>query len=110
MNKGQAQKEDGKAFEAFNIKIDKTYLNPKYTLIQSATTVMSSTGWLKIFELSRLDGGAPSFSGRWDGDSRDPGKEEKYDLDAIFTGFRMARSAASRTGRTATLGTTQKKL
>ena len=24
------QKEDGKAFETFNIKIDVTYLNPKY--------------------------------------------------------------------------------
>ena len=56
MTEEEAQRQDGKAFEAFNIKIDEIYRNPEYTLVQSATTVMTSTGWLKIFELNRLDG------------------------------------------------------
>ena len=74
------QKEDGKAFETYNIKIDVTYLNPKYSFSKQTVNVMTGNGLLKVFELSP-SGGGPSFIGRWDGGSRDPGKTERYDLD-----------------------------
>ena len=34
-NMTDKQKEDGKAFETFNIKIDVTYLNPKYNALKT---------------------------------------------------------------------------
>jgi hypothetical protein len=74
------QKQDGKAFESFNIEIDVTYLNPKYMLSKQRVNVMTANGRLDVFELSP-SGGGPSFIGRWDGGSRDPGKTERHDLD-----------------------------
>ena len=74
------QKEDGRAFETYNIQIDVTYLNPKYTFSGQKPNVMTGSGLLKVFELNPSGSGA-SFIGRWDGGSRDPGKTERYDLD-----------------------------
>jgi hypothetical protein len=62
------QKEDGKAFETFNIEIDVTYLNPKYTLSKQTANVRTREGLLKVFELNP-SGDGPSFVGRWDGGS-----------------------------------------
>jgi hypothetical protein len=81
----RVHRQDGKAFEAFNLEICTSWLNPKYTLSQQATTVISSTGLLKIFELNP-SGGGPSFTARWDGGSRDEGRIEKYDLDIDIGG------------------------
>ena len=83
--KERIQKEDGKAFETFNIERDVTYLNPKYTLSKQTANVMTGNGLLKVFELNSSQGG-PSFIGRWDGGSRDPGKTERYDLDIDIYG------------------------
>jgi hypothetical protein len=74
------QKQDGKAFETYNVEIRAIYLNPKYTLSKQTANVMTGNGLLKVFELNPSRGG-PSFIGRWDGGSRDPGKTERYDLD-----------------------------
>jgi hypothetical protein len=76
----KVQEQDGKAFETFNIEIDVIYLNPKYTLSKQTANVITGSGLLKVFELNPSEGG-PSFIGRWDGGSRDPGKKERYDLD-----------------------------
>ena len=81
--KERIQKEDAKAFETFNIERDITYLNPKYTLSKQTANVMTGNGLLKVFELNSSQGG-PSFTGRWDGGSRDPGKTERYDLDIAY--------------------------
>jgi hypothetical protein len=74
------QKKDGRAFETYNIEIDVTYLHPKYSLSKQTANVRSGEGLLKVFELNPA-GDGPSFIGRWDGGSRDPGKTERYDLD-----------------------------
>ena len=87
------QKEDGKAFETFNIKIDVTYLNPKYQFSEQTANVMSGNGLLKVFELNP-SGDGPSFIGRWDGGSRDPGKTERYDLDIDI--YRVSREEKRR--------------
>jgi hypothetical protein len=68
-----------------NIKIERTYLNPKYTLSEQATNARTGEGLLKVFELTH-SGDGPSFIGRWDGGSRDPGKTERYDLDIDIYG------------------------
>jgi hypothetical protein len=79
------QKEDGRAFETHYIEIDVTYLNPKFTLSKQTAHAMTGNGLLKVFELNP-SGGGPSFIGRWDGGSRDPGKTERYDLDIDIYG------------------------
>jgi hypothetical protein len=79
------QKKDGKAFETYNIEINTTYLNPKYTLLKDTANVRTGEGLLKVFELNPSGDGA-SFVGRWDGGSRDPGKKERYDLDIDIYG------------------------
>jgi hypothetical protein len=91
--KERIQKEDGKAFETLNIETDVTYLNPKYTLSKQRANVMTGNGLLKVFELNPLEGG-PSFIGRWDGGSRDPGKTERYDLDIDI--YRVSREEKRR--------------
>jgi len=79
------QREDGKVFETYNIEIRETYLNPKYTLSKAVSTVISRTGLLKIFELTPSQNRA-LFVGRWDGGSRDEGKQERFDLDFDIEG------------------------
>jgi hypothetical protein len=79
------RKEDGKAFETFNIEIDVNDLNPKYRLSKQEGNVITGSGLLKVFELNP-SGTGPSFIGRWDGGSRDPGKTERYDLDVDIYG------------------------
>jgi hypothetical protein len=79
------QKKDGKAFETYNIEINRTYLNPKYTLSKETANVRTGEGLLKVFKLNP-SGDGPSFVGRWDGGSRDPGKKERYDLDIDIYG------------------------
>ena len=91
--KERIQKEDGKAFETFNIERDVTYLNQKYTLSKQTANVMTGNGLLKVFELNPSEGG-PSFIGRWDGGSRDPGKTERYDLDIDI--YRVSREEKRR--------------
>jgi hypothetical protein len=83
---------DGK-FETFNIERDITYLNPKYTLSKQTANVMTGNGLLKVFELNSSQGG-PSFTGRWDGGSRDPGKTERYDMDIDI--YRVSREEKRR--------------
>jgi hypothetical protein len=56
------QKKDGKAFETFNIEIDVTCLNPKYTLSKQTANVRTGNGLLKVFQLNP-SGGGPSFIG-----------------------------------------------
>ena len=91
--KERIQKEDGKAFETLNIETDVTYLNPKYTLSKQTANVMTGNGLLKMFELNP-SGDGPSFIGRWDGGSRDPGKTERYDLDIDI--YRVSREEKRR--------------
>ena len=95
-NKGKKmrdkQKEDGKAFETFNVKIDITYLNPKYAFSKQTANVMTGNGLLKVFELNPSADG-PSFIGRWDGGSRDPGKTERYVLNIDI--YRVSREELS---------------
>jgi hypothetical protein len=87
------RKEDGRAFETFNIEIDVTYLNPKYQFSERTVNVMSGNGLLKVFELNPLEDG-PYFIGRWDGGSRDPGKTERHDLDIDI--YRVSREEKRR--------------
>ena len=74
------QKENGKAFENYNVEIHATYLNAKYTLSKQTVNATTGMGLLKVFELNP-SGGGPSFIGRWDGGSREIGKSERNDLD-----------------------------
>jgi len=92
-NMTDKQKEDGKAFETFNIEIDVTYLNPRYALSKQRVNVMTANGRLDVFELNP-SGGGPSFIGRWDGGSRDPGKTERHDLDIDI--YRVSRGQQRR--------------
>ena len=92
-NMTDKQKEDGKAFETFNIEIDVTYLNPRYALSKQRVNVMTANGRLDVFELNPSEGG-PSFIGRWDGGSRDPGKTERHDLDIDI--YRVSRGQQRR--------------
>ena len=78
-------KEDGKAFAVYNIEIRPTFRSPIYTLSKQASSVISGTGLLKLFELNPSQDG-PSFVARWDGGSRDKGKQERYDLDIDIEG------------------------
>jgi hypothetical protein len=102
------QKQDGKAFETFNIEIDVTYLNPKYTLSKQTANVMTGNGLLKVFELNP-SGSGPSFIGRWDGGSRDPGKTERYDLDIDIYGVSPQEKCHFKKGERGTLDTTRLK-
>jgi len=105
--KERIQKEDGKAFETFNIETDVTYLNPKYTLSKQRANVMTGNGLLKVFELNPSEGG-PSFIGRWDGGSRDLGAKQKGTTwTSTFIGFPVKRSAASTKVSPDTLDTTR---
>ena len=79
------QREDGKAFQTYNIEIQESYLNPVYPKPKQASNVISGIGLLKVFELHPLQCG-PSFIGRWDGGSRDNGKQERFDLDVDIEG------------------------
>jgi hypothetical protein len=79
------QKEDGKAFETYGVEINKTYLNPNYTLSYEAASEISPTGLLKLFEL-KPSGERPLFIGRWDGGNREGGKPERNDLDIDIYG------------------------
>ena len=72
---------------------DVTYLNPKFALSKQTANVMTGNGLLKVFELNP-SGGGPSFIGRWDGGSRDPGKTERYDLDIDI--YRVSRQEKRR--------------
>ena len=83
MKEEQIQREDGKASKASNIKMSVIYLDPKYTI--SAPTVMEirPRGPLVLFEINP-SGEGPSFKARWDGGSRDEGKEEKCELDIDY--------------------------
>ena len=92
-NMTDKQKEDGKAFETFNIEIDVTYLNPRYALSKQRVNVMTANGRLDVFELNP-SGGGPSFIGRWDGGSRDPGKTERHDSDIDI--YRVSRGQQRR--------------
>jgi hypothetical protein len=100
------QKKDGKAFETYNIEINRMYLNPKYTLSKEAANARTREGLLKVFKLNP-SGDGPSFVGRWDGGSRDPGKKKGMTWTSTFMGFPMKRSFASRKGRADTLDTTR---
>ena len=86
-------KEDGKAFETYNIEIDVTYLNSNCEFSKQTANVMTGNGLLEVFELNP-SGGGPSFIGRWDGGSRDPGKTERYDLDIDI--YRVSREEKRR--------------
>ncbi len=92
------QKHDGKAFENYNIEIRQTYLNPKYTVLQQTVNTIGSTGWLEVFQLLPSDVG-PSFSGRWDGGSREKGKEERNALDIDILGVSAKEVSLFRNGR-----------
>lgn len=81
----KVRKQDGKVFEIFNVEIHTTYLNPHYTLSQKTANEIAPTGRLNIFELNPSERG-PSFSGRWDGGSRDEGRKERCDLDIDIYG------------------------
>jgi len=82
-------REDGKAFEASKIEIQTVYRNPKYTLVEHPANTITSTGLLKVFDLQCSEAG-PSFSARWDGGSRSPGKKERHDLDIDIVGVSKA--------------------
>lgn len=79
-------KEDGKVFEIKNLEIKQTYLNPMYRLVGYDPSVLKPTGHLAIFELRPLSGNGPSFIARWDGGSRDEGREQRQDLDIDIEG------------------------
>ncbi|PWT79641.1 MAG: hypothetical protein C5B58_13110 [Acidobacteria bacterium] len=79
------RRQDGKAFATYNIEIHEGYRDPLYTVSKETSNVISGTGLLKVFELKPSHDG-PSFIGRWDGGSRDAGKEERYDLDIDIEG------------------------
>jgi len=100
------QKEDGKAFETFNIKIDVTYLNPKYQFSEQTANVMSGNGLLKVFELNP-SGDGPSFIGRWDGEAVILVKQRGMTWISTFIGFLVKRSAALKKGSADTLDTTR---
>jgi hypothetical protein len=81
----RVQKQDGKAFETYNVEMRTTYLNLKYAFSKQTANQITPTGRLDVFELNP-SGDGPSFTARWDGGSRDVGKEERYDLDIDIHG------------------------
>jgi hypothetical protein len=81
----RVQKQDGKAFENYNIKIRRSYLNPKYHLKRQTANVITPTGLLKVFELTSLTTG-PSFTGRYYRDSKQTAPELKIDIDRVSPG------------------------
>lgn len=78
-------KEDGRVFEVA-AAIETGYLDAGYVLSQDTPATLSSTGWLRIFTVAPIAGAGPSFTARWDGGSREPGKAERYDLDVDISG------------------------
>jgi hypothetical protein len=91
------QKEDGKVFEAKDIAIDVRFLNPKYVLLKQGTAVPEEMGRINIFELRRKSGDGPFFSARWDGGSRDKGKD-RADLDVDIYGVSKAEQRRFKNG------------
>jgi hypothetical protein len=82
----KVQMQDGKVFEINNLTIVERYLNPNYSLLKQDSAVLGTTGRLDTFEVRPNSGGGPSFSGRWDGGSRDQGKKDRQDLDIDIEG------------------------
>lgn len=94
----KVQVQDGKVFEINSLTIGEGYLNPNYSLLKQDSAVLGATGRLDIFELRPKSGGGPSFSGRWDGGSRDKGKVERDDLDIDISGVSIAEQRRFRNG------------
>ena len=82
--------QDGKVFEIDSLTISERYLNPNYSLLKQDSAVLGAMGRLDVFELRPKSGDGPSFKGRWDGGSRDQGKEERDDLDIDICGVSKA--------------------
>ena len=86
MKEEEIQKEDGKASKASNITINATYLDPKYAIPPPQTIIeIRPRGPLVLFEINPSREG-PSFIARFDGGSRDEGKEEQCFLDIDIKG------------------------
>jgi hypothetical protein len=86
----KVRRQDGKVFEINGLTIGEGYLNPNYSLLKRDSAVLEATGSFYIFELRPKSEGRPSFSGRWDGGSRDQRKVERYDLDIDISGVSIA--------------------
>jgi hypothetical protein len=82
----RVQRQDGKVFEIGNVAIEEErYRSPDYKF-EAEDCHLSSTGHLKIFRLTPISGKPPSFTARWDGGSREPGKE-RFELDIDMEGM-----------------------
>jgi hypothetical protein len=79
------KKQDGKAFSNYNVKIRRSYLNPKYHLKKQAGHVITPTGLLKVFELTPFKR-VPSFVGRYYRDKKRGSPELKIDISGISNG------------------------
>jgi hypothetical protein len=90
-------KEDGRVFE-IAAEIETRYLDAGYVLTEDTPATLSSTGWLRIFTVAPIAGAGPSFTARWDGGSREPGKAERYDLDVDISGVSPQEARFFKTG------------
>jgi hypothetical protein len=85
------QKQDGKAFETYNVEIKTTFLDPRYRPPLESCNVIADTGPLNVFELMPISENLPSFKGRWD--------EKKEALDVDIEGVSKAEWRRFKDGR-----------
>jgi hypothetical protein len=82
----RVQRHDGKVFEIRDVKICEEDRSPNYRLLEHSPAELTPTGHLRIFELLPTSDGQPAFEARWDGGSRETGKQERQDLDIDIKG------------------------
>lgn len=91
-------RQDGKVFEARDLRIDEQYRNEEYVLSKPDVPTITPTGQFVIFELRSVAPSGPYFVGRWDGGCRSVGKQERDDLDVDILGVSEAATRQFKKG------------
>src|SRR3954447_8115125 len=81
----RVQQHDGKVFNVGEPVVNVRYQSPDY-VFEDGPRGLTSTGRFIVFRLTPISGKPTSFEPRWDGGSRDSGKQERYDLDIDMVG------------------------
>jgi hypothetical protein len=82
----RVQQQDGKVFDVADLTINVRYQSQDY-ICQRGNGSLTPTGHLIVFKLTPVSSKPPSFVARWDGGSREPGKQERFDLDIDMVGM-----------------------
>lgn len=84
------QRQDGKVFDITNLVITEQHRSPDYCC-ETGPCTLAETGELVLFRILPIsDEALPSFRARWDGGSREPGKQERFELDIDIVGVSKA--------------------